>query len=49
MSETLSSPTLQTLKDPAVRRRASGGALRVPQWNAFVRGLGFGREMEVAE
>ena len=30
-------------------RRASGGALRVPQWNAFVRGLGFGREMEVAE
>lgn len=30
-------------------RRASGGALRVPQWNAFVRGLGFGHEMEIPE
>lgn len=29
--------------------RASGGALRIPQWNAFIRSLGFGREPEVAE
>jgi single-stranded-DNA-specific exonuclease len=28
-------------------RRATGGALRPPAWNAFVRGLGFGPEMEV--
>lgn len=29
--------------------RASGGALRIPHWNAFIRSLGFGRDMEVAE
>lgn len=29
------------------RRRASGGALR--HWNALIRSLGFGRDMEVAE
>jgi single-stranded-DNA-specific exonuclease len=29
-------------------RKASGGALRLPDWNSFVRGLGFGPEMEVA-
>ena len=28
-------------------RRASGGALRAADWNAFVRGLGFGPETEV--
>jgi single-stranded-DNA-specific exonuclease len=28
--------------------RASGGALELPDWNRFVRGLGFGSEMEVA-
>lgn len=28
-------------------RRATGGALRPPAWNAFVRGLGFGAEMEM--
>jgi single-stranded-DNA-specific exonuclease len=27
--------------------RASGGALRIPQWNAFVAGLGFGPEAQV--
>lgn len=30
-------------------RRASGGALRLRDWNAFVRSLGFGSEMEVSE
>ncbi|HEX2198263.1 MAG TPA: hypothetical protein VHG88_06555 [Burkholderiales bacterium] len=27
--------------------RATGGALRIPDWNAFVAGLGFGREAQV--
>lgn len=30
-------------------RRASGGALRIQDWNTFVRSLGFGSEMEVSE
>jgi single-stranded-DNA-specific exonuclease len=29
--------------------RATGGALKFPQWNAFIRGLGFGPEAEVNE
>lgn len=28
--------------------RASGGALRIPNWNDFVQRLGFGPEMKVA-
>ncbi len=30
-------------------QQATGGALRPPAWNAFVAGLGFGPEMQVAE
>ena len=29
-------------------RQATGGALRAADWNAFVRGLGFGPDQEIA-
>jgi single-stranded-DNA-specific exonuclease len=30
-------------------RKASGGALRIAQWNTFVHTLGFGSAMEIAQ